>query len=238
MPSQCVPDGQTGRGHGAHDEEETPEIGRMNAASGNQIVDRSGKQEGEEYDPNAGRSEANGWRASDASRQKACDKGQKHEAFVCLGLGSKQDRGGGQDGKDRNIEYVDDRIGLEVGPDLFVAKFRAMNDGQSTKDRDGWNKREGSPAEGHVKSLASGAGQSGLQDVEEDVGGHYSTVDEEEGGKLRAWREVNQWLKRFLKIDWKEAHEYRGSAQDRYSEEKAMVGLEMRLLCSLHGVSR
>ena len=41
-------EGQPGGGHGGDDEKKAPEISGVNATLGNQVVDRTGKQEGED----------------------------------------------------------------------------------------------------------------------------------------------------------------------------------------------
>jgi len=48
VPGRCVAEGQPGGGHGGDDEKKAPEISGVNATLGNQVVDRTGKQEGED----------------------------------------------------------------------------------------------------------------------------------------------------------------------------------------------
>ena len=67
VPGLGMSEGQPGGGHGGDDEREAPEICRMNAAAGNPIVDRACEQEGEDYDGDAG--------GSEADRGRACNSG-------------------------------------------------------------------------------------------------------------------------------------------------------------------
>lgn len=48
VPGRCMAEGQPGGGHGGDDEKKAPEISGVNATLGNQVVDRTGKQEGED----------------------------------------------------------------------------------------------------------------------------------------------------------------------------------------------
>jgi len=48
VPGRCAAEGQPGGGHGGDNEKKAPEISAVNATLGYKVVDRSGKQEGED----------------------------------------------------------------------------------------------------------------------------------------------------------------------------------------------
>ena len=68
MPSVCVAYGQSGWGHGGHDEEESPEISRMDTAAGEKVVEGPREQKGENHEPYSGGPKADRWRTGDGGR--------------------------------------------------------------------------------------------------------------------------------------------------------------------------
>jgi hypothetical protein len=65
----------------------------VNAATGQQVVKGTGKQEGDDDGPNRGRSKSDHGRTCDGGGQYACYQGKKHEAFVSFRHRPQQDRG-------------------------------------------------------------------------------------------------------------------------------------------------
>jgi hypothetical protein len=53
---------QAGGRHGGDDEEEAPEIGRVNAAARNQVIDGAGKQEGKNRGGDGEASDTDKWK--------------------------------------------------------------------------------------------------------------------------------------------------------------------------------
>jgi len=140
-----------------------------------------------------------------------------------FGLSTKKDRGTGQDSEDIHIEDKDESGYLGVGPYPFMAEFCAVKDDDCAKDHDSWNENDRSPAEGHVKSFAVHADQAGLQDVEDEVHGHYGSVDMDNCGEPRTRHEPYHRFQGLLEIGGEIADEDGSDREDGHGEEESMV---------------
>jgi len=80
-----------------------------------------------------------------------------------------------------------------------------------------------------VKSLAVHADQSGLQDVEDEVDGHYGSVDMDDCGEPRTGHEWNHRFQGLLKVGGEIADEDGGDGEDGHDKEESMVSALSRL---------
>ena len=151
---------------------------------------------------------------------------------MCFWFGTQKDRDTGQGGEDIHIEDKDEGGYLGVGPYPFMAEFCAIEDDDCAKDHYSWNENDRSPAEGHVKSLAVHADQSGLQDVEDEVDGHYGSVNMDDCGERRTGRERYRRFQGLLEVGGEIADEDGGDGEDGHREEESMVSA----LSGLNGV--
>lgn len=140
-----------------------------------------------------------------------------------FGFSTQEDRGTGQGGEDIHIEDKEEGGDFGVGHDPFVAEFCAIEDDDGAKDHYSWNEHDRSPAEGHVKSLAVHADQSGLQKVEQEEGDHDNSMNVDEIGERWTGDERYYVFQRLLEVGGEEADEDGGDNDDRHGEEEAMI---------------
>jgi len=124
-----------------------------------------------------------------------------------FGFSTQKDRGTGQGGEDIHIKDKDEDGYLGVGPYPFMAEFCAIEDDDCAKGHYSWNENDRSPAESHVKSRAVHADQCGLQDIEDEVDGHYSSVDMDDCGEPRTGPERYHRFQGLLEVSGEIADE-------------------------------
>jgi len=101
----------------------------MNAAAGNQVVDRAGEEEGEDCAVDDWAAKIMKGRSFDGWRYKATVERGEHESFVGLRFFPKKNSRGGQSGKGVPIAEVDRCRNFDIGPDDLVALLCAPENG-------------------------------------------------------------------------------------------------------------